>query len=451
MDSRILELNSVWWGVSLETLMENAGKAVAKECRGYHSIAVFCGRGNNGGDGLVAARYLLKRGAKVKVFALEGERTRLNQMNLDRLPKKVVQFINSATDFNLKGIELIVDALVGVGFKGEVKEPLKSIIEKINDSDASKLSIDVPSAGLMEADMVVSLHSAKVTGATVADIGIPLQAQSFCGPGDVIAAIPERRLTSHKGDFGRLLVLGGCREYTGTPSLVAQAALRAGVDLVTVSVPQYVADKMPFDPNLIVHPLKSRDYVSVADIRSALKMKFDAMVFGNGLGRKSAKAVEYLMRHIDRPLVLDADALSLAKKKWLNDKMVVTPHEGEFTKIFGKVKSREMDVFIRAKETGAVVALKGALDVVSDGKELRVNDTGNPYMTVGGTGDVLAGVIGGLLAQNQDRMLSACAGVFLTGLAGDIAAAEFGVSLVATDVICKIPQAICECQSLNED
>jgi ADP-dependent NAD(P)H-hydrate dehydratase / NAD(P)H-hydrate epimerase len=449
MDSRALDLNSAWWGVPIETLMENAGRAIAAECKGYYNVAVFCGRGNNGGDGLAAARHLLESGVNVTAFVLEGERTRLNELNLGRMPKNHVTLICCAQDFELKS-DLIVDALVGVGFEGEAREPLKGIIDKINESPLPKISVDLPSAGMVEADMVVSLHTRKVPGAKVADIGIPPEAEAFCGPGDAVVAVPRRGEGSHKGDFGRLVVLGGCREYIGTPTLVAQAALRSGVDLVTVCVPQYVADKMPLDPNLIVHPLKSRDYVSVADVKAVLKMDFDAMVFGNGLGRKSKKAVEYLMKKADRPVVVDADALSLADRKWLNDRMVLTPHEGEFKRMFKKLGDRVADTRARAAETGAVIVLKGRIDVVSDGAETRLNGTGNPYMTVGGTGDVLAGVIGGLLAQNGDRMKSACAGAFLSGFAGDIAAEEYGVSLTATDVISKIAPSLMYCQALGD-
>ena len=443
-----MDLNSVWLGVPLEALMENAGKAVAKHCQGYDSIAVFCGRGNNGGDGLVAARHLIRAGKAVKVFVLEGERTRLNQLNLTRIPPKIRVMVKGQEDFSLDGFDLIVDALIGVGVKGSVKEPMVGIIGKINRSDAHKVSVDTPSAGMVEADEVISFHTPKVPGAVVEDIGIPSEAQLYCGPGDVIAAIPPRTEESRKGDFGRLIVFGGCREYVGTPTLVAQAALRSGADLVTVCVPQYVADHMVPDPNLIVHPLASKNYVSVKDVKDVLRMRCDAMVFGNGLGRRSVKAVQYLLKKSDKPLVVDADALSTADRRLLKDNMILTPHEGEFAKLFGRLDDRIKDPARQAKKSGAVIVLKGAVDVVSDGRETRLNRSGNPYMTVGGTGDVLAGIIGGFLAQNGDRMGSAAAGAFISGLAGDIAARQLGVSLLATDVIAAVPQAIRECFDL---
>ena len=140
MDSRALDLNAVWLGVPLAELMENAGKAVARECRGFSNVAVFCGRGNNGGDGLVAARYLIDSGVKVTAFVLEGERTELNQNNLEKIPNNCKKTINNSNSFELDGFDLIVDALVGVGFEGEVREPLKGIIVKINECGAHKLS-----------------------------------------------------------------------------------------------------------------------------------------------------------------------------------------------------------------------------------------------------------------------------------------------------------------------
>ncbi|MBD3388596.1 MAG: NAD(P)H-hydrate dehydratase [Candidatus Altiarchaeales archaeon] len=449
MDSRALDLNAVWLGVPLERLMENAGAAVARECAGFKRIAIFCGRGNNGGDGLVAARILHEDGVDVTVFALEGDRTKLNQNNLGKIPDSLKKIIDNREDFELEGFDLIVDALVGVGLEGEAREPLKGVIEKMNESHAHKISVDTPSAGIVEADAVVSLHTAKVPGAIVADIGIPAEAERYCGPGDVAVALPRRKSDSRKGDHGRLIVMGGCREYIGTPTLVAQAALKSGVDLVTVCVPQYVADKMPFDPNLIVHPLKSSDAITAEDVKEVLGMKCDAIVFGNGLGRESREAAKWLMEKSKVPLVLDADALSLAKKRWLKDNMIVTPHEAEYRRLFGRLEDREENVLADSRETGAVIVLKGSEDTISDGETVRLNRTGDPNMTVGGTGDVLAGVIGSLLAQTGDRMKAACAGAYLTGRSGELASEELGVSMTATDVIAKIPEAIGEVRDLG--
>ena len=448
MDSKALDINSAWLGVPVEELMENAGKAVADECMSYQRIAFVCGRGNNGGDGLAAARILINNGKDVTVYYLEGKRTKLNSNNLEKIPDNSKKSIDNSENLSLDGFDLVVDALVGVGLDGEVREPLKSIIEIINACGAHKLSVDKPSADMVEADVVVSFHSAKVPGAIVADIGIPAEAELYCGPGDIVVALPTRKEQSHKGDHGRLIVLGGCREYIGTPTLVAQAALKAGVDLVTVCVPQYVADKMPFDPNIIVHPLESSDYITAEDAEKVLGMKYDAIVFGNGLGRESKEAVKYLMENIKKPVVVDADALSLADKKWLKKNMILTPHKMEFTRLFGEIEDERKEVEQHARESGATIVLKGEVDVVSDGVSTRLNRSGNPDMTVGGTGDVLAGVIGALSAQCNSNMEAACAGAFLTGFAGDLASDELDVSLTATDVISKIPDAVKACRQI---
>jgi len=450
MDSAILDLNAVWWGVPLTDLMEAAGEAIAAECLGFSNIAIMAGRGNNGGDGLVAARRLKDRGIKARVFALEGTRTWLNQMNLERLDSHDVTFIRDADDFDLAGFDLIVDALIGVGISGELRQPLARIIEKVNASAAHKLSVDMPSAGAVEADAVLSLHSAKVPGAKVVDIGIPKEAETYVGPGDLYHALPKREKESHKGDFGRLLIIGGSKEYIGAPSLAAMAALRSGCDLVTLCVPGYVADRMHYDPNLMVARMEGQDYITEADIDAALKIKSDAIVFGNGLGRESSDAVRHLLESADRPIVLDADGLSLCRRDWLNDKVIATPHKGEYERVFGG-EAKEEGVGRQANESGAVIALKGGIDIISDGQTTRLNKSGNPCMTCGGTGDVLAGIIGGLLAQNGDRFSSACAGTFLSGLAGDIAAGYYGVSLVATDVLAHVPEAISFCTKLGEE
>jgi NAD(P)H-hydrate epimerase len=269
----------------------------------------------------------------------------------------------------------------------------------------------------------------------------------------VVYASPERRRKSHKGDYGRLLVIGGSRDYVGTPTLVAEAALRVGVDLVFVAVPQYVADKMPFNPNLIVKPLTSQDYVIKKDVGKIDSTEYDAVVVGNGMGRNelSRDAVEEVMSW-SKPTVVDADAITLIEKNWIHEKTILTPHGGEFKRLFGELDESRIVETVKEKagEINAVVVLKGETDVISNGETTRLNKTGNPYMTVGGTGDVLAGIIGGLVAQNKKTFESACAGVFLTGLTGDIAAEKLTESLTATDVINTIPDALNKCRSYLE-
>ncbi len=452
MDPRIADLNSVWWGMPLTELMENAGERVASHCLGFDNVAIFCGRGNNGGDGLVAARHLLQMGFKVMVFALVGGRSRLNQTNLEKLDSNNVTFIKDCEGLDLSGFDLIVDGLVGTGIEGELRQPLSGIIDAINDIESHKLSIDCPSGGIFEADAVISLDSAKVPGAIVEDIGVPVEAKLFAGPGDVVYGIPKRTPQSRKGDFGRLLVIGGSKDYIGAPSLAAMAAMRTGVDLVTVCVPRYVADRMQYDPNLMVKALEGEERITVEDVKEALKLRCDAIVFGNGLGKESEEAVKFLLKNAKVPVVLDAEGISTCKMDWLSDRVIVTPHSKEYERLFGQVAQEPEDVEEMSKKTNAVILLKGSHDFISNGTETRRNKTGNPYMSSAGTGDVLAGVVGGILAQNTKNLMgAACAGAFLTGLAGDIVAGPYGPSLIATDLIAALPDAMEFCMNLGED
>ncbi|MFH1789196.1 MAG: NAD(P)H-hydrate epimerase, partial [Candidatus Altiarchaeota archaeon] len=285
MDSQAIDANARYLGVPTLLLMENAGRAIADECAQYKKIAVFSGCGGNGGDGLAAARILHARGHKIKAYALAGARTRECQKNFDilsNLDVSITQIRDSTQCENIKkevsGCDAVVDALLGVGASGVVREPAKSVIGLINSLSCPKISVDVPSGSgdvKVEADTILALHSGKVAGSKIVDIGIPPEAELYCGPGDVYSAMPPRKVSSRKGDFGRVLVLGGSKDYVGTPTLVAKAALKAGADLVFVSAPAYACDHMAFDSNLIVRPLKSRNHFSEDDVDGLLELDFD--------------------------------------------------------------------------------------------------------------------------------------------------------------------------------
>ncbi|RLI91216.1 MAG: bifunctional ADP-dependent NAD(P)H-hydrate dehydratase/NAD(P)H-hydrate epimerase [Candidatus Altiarchaeales archaeon] len=457
--SKAIDMNSRYLGIETIVLMENAGKEIASHSRNFDSIAIFAGLGNNGGDGLVAARHLSGMGKRVRVYTFKGNRTEESQKNLEIIENMGIEirFINDSKDCEsirreLDEFDLIIDALVGVGVKGELREPLKSIVEMINSSTAFKLAVDVPTPGL-NSDKVISFHFPKVKNAIVADIGIPREAETYCGPGDVYLAIPERIGTEHKGDFGRLLIVGGSREFSKTPELVALAAYRTGVDLCTICCPSYVSSKI-FNPNIIVKPLDSEYYIDKGDIKEILKTKFDSMVIGNGLGTENETkyAIRKLLKNINTPVVIDADALKLIKKKHLNERTIITPHEGEFRILCNEFDIKLGDRIESAKklseETNAIVVLKGKTDIIACKDRVKLNKTGNPGMSVGGTGDVLAGIIGALSCRSN-LFYAACAGAFLCGLAGDLAYEEYGYYFTATDVIERIPNAIKFCKKFE--
>ncbi len=264
----------------------------------------------------------------------------------------------------------------------------------------------------------------------------------------------ERPKWSHKGDFGRLLIIGGSKRYTGAPALAAYAAiasLKAGVDLVTVAAPRRAADiTAKFSPNLITEPFEGEFFTSkhVKDILK-LSKKFDAISIGSGLGmeRETQSFVVEFIKRTSKPCVVDADAIKVLKRKRLGKNFVLTPHDYEFYSMSGEKPRHDLTGRIKMVEKFAgkihsIILLKGAVDIISNGRETFLNRTGNPYMTTGGTGDVLTGVCGGLLAQGVPPFRAACAAAYITGKAGDFAAKKKGPGLVATDVIESIPKVI---------
>jgi hydroxyethylthiazole kinase-like uncharacterized protein yjeF len=264
---------------------------------------------------------------------------------------------------------------------------------------------------------------------------------------------PSREKWSHKGDHGRLLVIGGSRRYRGAPALCGLAALRTGVDLVMIAAPESAADVIGgFSPNIITEPLEG-DYINPANIDKlvALSARYDAVAIGNGMGRmsKTREALVEMLHFINRPCVLDADALHLIHddKKILRQGWVITPHEHEFYSLSGakpgnKLEDRIKSVRRFSEAYKATVLLKGYKDVIATGKSAVINSTGNPYMTVGGTGDVLSGVCGALLAMGIRSMPAAAAAAYLCGEAGNLAAEDMGPGLLPTDVIERIPAVL---------
>ncbi|OYT54625.1 MAG: NAD(P)H-hydrate epimerase, partial [Candidatus Altiarchaeales archaeon ex4484_2] len=286
---KALDMNASYLGVDGILLMENAGKEIALRASSYEKIAVFCGTGNNGGDGLVAARHLSSMGKKVRVYSLKGERTEENQRNFEIIRKLDSIELEYVTDSiqcveirdELAGFGCIIEALIGTGIRGELRQPVKSIVDTINASKSYKLSVDYPA---IEADLVLSFHLPKTVDAEVAYIGIPLEAELQVGPGNVYLAVPGRGGGEHKGAFGRVLTVGGSQDYIGAPLLTAVSALRSGADLSIVAAPSFVLERINSDPNLIYVELGSEHYLNLGDVKKLLEVRHDALVVGNGLG-----------------------------------------------------------------------------------------------------------------------------------------------------------------------
>jgi NAD(P)H-hydrate epimerase len=460
---QVLDINSEFLGVPTEVLMENAGWALAQEITSRFGsglrIAILCGKGNNGGDGFVAARALTKSN-RVRVFLalppseIGTPEARINFEKVEELHK-----VYSGED--LSGYDVLVDALLGVGSRGEPKGAYADIVKAINASGRPVVSADVPSglgsALAVRPSLTVTFHDRK-TGMdeagcgeiVVADVGIPADAERFVGPGDLVH-YPVPSPDAHKGQNGRLLVIGG-GPYTGAPALAAMAAYRVGADLVFTACPESASGIVAsFSPNLIVEPLKGRR-LAPEHVEQLVIMAegMDAVLLGPGLGDDPAtlEAVRSFIARCHAPMVLDADAIKAVggHLEILRNKTgVLTPHHRELELLVGHpVPSEARTEFAKelAKATGWTVLLKGRVDLITDGRQVKMNRTGNPGMSVGGTGDVLAGITAGLLAKRAVPFNAARISAFINGSAGDLAFEKNSYGLVATDLLERIPQVL---------
>jgi len=472
-----IDANCEYLGIKRLQLMENAGAAVAravKERINTGKVVIIAGKGNNGGDAFVAARHL--SGYDVRVILL-GQKEEIktpealhNWNALENTSISLTQVVDSkALDGKLiENADIVIDGILGIGVRGKIRELESMAIDLINTSGAFVISVDVPS-GLdpdggkfeksVKSGLTLTFHKMKVGlmafdkkenagEIRVVDIGIPHDAEFYVGPGDIQPFL-KRPTTSHKGDAGRVLVIGG-GPYSGAPALAALGALRAGADIVTVAAPRNVSDIIAsFSPNIIVRALTG-DILSEEDIPviSQLISRHDVVVMGMGLGTadETLNTIEKIVP-LCKKAVLDADALSSQLLPLLNRQIIITPHGGEMKRLSGldvphDLKERVKLIKDFAYDNEATILLKGALDIISDGLDVRVNRTGNAGMTVGGTGDVLAGLTGALFARSDFPFEAATSSAFINGAAGDLAFKEFGYGLLATDVIDYIPMVM---------
>ena len=461
----VLDINSEHLGVPLGFLMENAGRSVAEVVTerfgSRKQVAVVCGTGNNGGDGLVAARYL-KEDDEVAIFMARPPEDLKTDIARDAF-EAVKDLVRRSDAMDLKEFDVIVDAVFGTGVSGHIGGPYASMIDAINSSGTNVVSVDVPS-GLgsdlvVLPDITVALHDSKL-GMTpensgeivIRDIGIPAEAALYVGPGE-LAYYPIPSPDSHKGENGRVLIIGG-GPYTGAPALAGLGAFGIKVDLVHIATP--ARSYLPiasYSPNFIVHRLGgkvlTREEVPV--LKELLK-RADAVLVGPGLGdaTETMEAVRNFVRGCDKPLVIDADAIGAVAQDLtvLRGKQgVITPHAGEFAKLSGKrppqdYQARMAPAMDLASTTGMTILLKGRIDVIADAGRAKLNRTGNPGMSVGGTGDVLAGEVVGLMSRGVEPFEAARIAAFINGIAGDLAYEEFGFSLMATQLAERVPQAL---------
>jgi len=486
-DASILDKNSEYMGVSTLQLMENAGRSVADLVAARFgagsSVIIYSGTGRNGGDGMVAARHLAGKHFKVTLRLVGSSKTitdpivRQNWLALKSMTASVnVEECGDSSLLRKTQSDVLVDAVLGTGAKGKLRQPLLRAVQAINESAGFKVAVDVPTGidsdtgdvlgEAVRANLTATFHATKpglskardfCGEINVVDIGIPPEAATYVGPGDVEAVRIRRSPQAHKGDYGRLLVIGGDETFSGAPALVALAAYRTGTDLVFVAAPEKTSLAISsISPNLITLKLPGQNLTSkhVPALREHI-VRASAVAVGPGLGAnpKTISAVRRiltLVRQLKRPLLVDADALKavgVIRSRVFHNSTVLTPHAGEFSTIAGKAPS--IDLSVRSEEvkaianrSGGITLLKGDTDVISDGTVVKLNRTGNPGMTVGGTGDVLSGIISGLLAQGIDAFRAAVAGAFISGACGDLAEEELGYHLTPTDILEHIPKVM---------
>ena len=483
-DMMVADANSEAMGIPRTSLMENAGSCLARRIMNNRKpckVAIFAGNGGNGGDGFVAARYLINHGFEVEVFFLsdpsliKSPETLLNWDVLKKMSNGTnplsLTIIKDSSYLQETDAEVVVDAILGTGVRGNLREPVSTAVDIINQSEGFKVAVDVPTgvdpgSGMVadkavKADVTVTFHKVKV-GLNIAsvdyvgsielcDIGIPKEAELFTGPGDLLR-LPNRDKKSHKGQNGKVLIIGGSKEYSGAPALSAMSSLAAGADLAVVACPKQLSSVIrSYSPDLIVHGL-SNDFINSKDTEELIKLSenFDSVVLGCGIGREgeTSLVVNDLAVEIEKPMVMDADALKMVGPGVLPRRIyetVITPHAGEFREFSGITAPQNMQDKIKvvgevSRESETTVILKGAVDIIASSDKLKLNSTGNPGMSVGGTGDCLAGLIGALLAHGQNAFEAAFLGAYINGLAGDMAAEEYGYNFSATDLLRYIPR-----------
>jgi ADP-dependent NAD(P)H-hydrate dehydratase / NAD(P)H-hydrate epimerase len=530
-------ITSEKFGVPSLTLMENAGSAVARFVMGDYPkaerIGVVCGKGNNGGDGFVAARKLAETGRAVRVLLLSepaelrGDAAamfgRMAERGFERagnhpLIVREAGGLESSAAAEIFASDLIVDAVLGTGFRPPVSELYAAAIRKMNESAAPVVAVDIPSGAdadamsapdagaratrtIARADAVVTFTAprsahvfAELTGGPtlIAPIGSPPEAISaslrplslgpqalglnLSTPADFASLLAARALEANKGSYGHVLVVGGSVGKAGAAAMAGFAALRAGAGLSTVATAKSALPTVAgFHPELMTEPLPETGdgTIGLRALESGLRELFDrktVIAIGPGISRHADTSVfvRSLVRTLvpedvgdrqagadEAAIVADADALNAFSGdavKELNGRgrtFVITPHPGEMSRLTGlsiaEIQGKRLEVARRfAREHDLIVVLKGHRTLVAapDGT-VWVNSTGNPGMATGGTGDVLTGIVAGLIAQHpRDALLATALAVYLHGLAGDLARDALGEnSLVATDLVRFLPGA----------
>ncbi len=482
-------------GVPSVDLMEMAARQVFLSASAYFTTAeeamavVFCGPGNNGGDGVGAARFFIERGISTRVF-LVGDREKMTadtkemERRLYAVGGKLESFSpqDPEQEAQCRKAHVIIDAIFGIGLHSAPRGDAKAAILLMNQCHVPIVSADIPSGVLADTgqtpgEAVVASQTVTFTlpkpglytgkgslccgELQIVDIGIPktlieeMLCQTFVlTKQEIQALLPQRKIDGHKGDFGKVGIVAGSVGYTGAPTLSAKAAMRSGTGLVFLYVPEsiYEIEAMK-NTEVMVFPLKTADHelhpIAAEQVLPPLQA-YDACLVGPGLGKSegAAAVVRAAIAHLECPLVLDADGLNLAAEHiheldGRKAPLIMTPHEGEFLRLGGHLENGDRIGAARAFAIshGCILVLKGrgTVTALPDGT-VYINPTGNSGMAKGGSGDVLSGVLLALLGQGMEPGLAAAVAVFLHGEAGDLCAQQWGeAGMLPSDIIQMIP------------
>lgn len=489
-------------GIPSLQLMENAGRGVVEVLKqslkqlSKRSFVIFCGKGNNGGDGFVIARVLNEHGATVTVVMMEQEEKLSGdaKINFERVHRSfMVPFEQFTTTTAIKA-DVIIDAMFGTSFKGELSGNYLAAVQWCNRHKGLNVAVDVPSglngetgevlSDAFRADMTITFSNPKlgfyrrnakdVTGTViVVDIGIPDEAIErnsgnifLVERHDVETLLPQRKSNVHKHSVGKVFIIAGSRGMTGAALLSSLSAMRSGAGQVILGIPdsEYsIVAKRTLEVMPLGVPATSKGSVSVT-AKSVLEKKIDwADVVAIGCGMSQHPETQELMLQLiaetEKPLVVDADGLNaLAKNisvlhKRKSKHVILTPHVGEFSRLTGlsaaEIEEKKFTIASSfAQQYSTVLVLKGAPTLVATPNgELFVNSTGNAGMATAGTGDVLTGIIASLAGQGLSAVAAAVAGVYIHGMAGDYAAKKKGeMSLIASDLIRYLPVTLKQLQ-----
>ena len=493
----ILDNNSEWLGIDKSLLMECAGYSFAIEIIDKYKlnkktkVVIFAGTGNNGGDSFVVARHLASQGIPVFLLLLGSpEKIRTTEsrsnwdvlLNLEHLIERKI-IIDSKNLVETKDLIknnseycVIVDGLLGTGIQGKIREPISSCIAiinelKKNDNHFNVVSIDVPSGMdpnsgkindiAIKSDLVITFHKKKVgfkssndyiKEVIVKPIGIPIEASIVVGRGDLLPTLKIRQKNNHKGQFGKILVIGGSKNYTGAPTYSSMTAIHFGCDLVITYVPDIISNVLrSYSPDMIVrsNPGEWLNMDSYEEIKWLIDWA-DCILIGPGLGAESQteKLLVNLLRYLvenNKKFVLDADALKFIKDHLeiiRGSQCILTPHEEELKIMTGiklpphnEVENRGKILHDLGKKLDVTLILKGPIDYIASKDKIKINKTGCPEMSIGGTGDVLAGLCACFLGTENDTFQSACSAAFLNGCLGEHCKSVIGPRFTAMDMI----------------